>query len=106
VVLAAFIGHLYPVFFNFKGGKGVATSLGVSLGVNIFLGLAILATWLLVYKMSKISSLSALIAAILAPFYTMFLLGDYYLGVTFSLTSVFLVFRHKRNIQKLLQGVE
>ena len=106
IVLAAFIGHLYPIFFNFKGGKGVATSFGVALGVNIFLGLGIFATWLVVYKMSKISSLSALVAATLAPIYAILLLGDNYLGITFSLTSALLLIRHKRNIQQLLQGTE
>ncbi len=106
VVVAAFIGHLYPVFFNFKGGKGVATSLGVSLGVNVFLGLAILATWLLVYKIGKVSSLSALVAAILAPFYVWLIMGDQYLIITFTLTTLLLLWRHKSNIQKLLQGTE
>jgi len=106
VVIAAFMGHLYPVFFDFKGGKGVATSFGVSLGVNIFLGLAILATWLLVYKIGKISSLSALVAAILAPFYVWLIMGDEYLIITFTLTTLLLLWRHKSNIQKLIQGTE
>jgi glycerol-3-phosphate acyltransferase PlsY len=106
VVIAAFMGHLYPVFFDFKGGKGVATSFGVSLGVNVFLGLAILATWLLVYKISKISSLSALVAAILAPFYVWLIMEDQYLIITFTLTTLLLLWRHKSNIQKLLQGAE
>ncbi|MCK5926068.1 MAG: glycerol-3-phosphate 1-O-acyltransferase PlsY [Methylococcales bacterium] len=106
VVFAAFIGHLYPVFFKFNGGKGVATSLGVSLGVNIFLGLGIFATWLLVYKMSKISSLSALVAAVLTPFYVYFFLGDNDLTLVFTFTSLLLLYRHKNNIQQLLQGTE
>lgn len=106
VVLAAFIGHLYPVFFNFKGGKGVATSFGVSLGINIFLGLAISATWLLVYKISKISSFSALIAAIFAPIYVGLIMGTSYLIVTFTLITFLLLWRHKSNIQKLIQGTE
>ena len=106
VVVAAFIGHLYPVFFDFKGGKGVATSFGVALGVNFFLGLAILATWLLVYKIGKISSLSALVAAILAPFYVGLMIGDPYLIITFTITTLLLLWRHKSNIQKLIQGTE
>ena len=106
VVFAAFIGHLYPIFFKFKGGKGVATSFGISLGVSVFLGLGIFATWLFVYKISKISSLSALIAAVLTPFYVYFLLNDIYLTVVFSLTSLLLLYRHKNNIQQLLQGTE
>ena len=106
VVFAAFIGHLYPVFFDFKGGKGVATSLGVSLGVNFFLGLAILATWLLVYKIGKISSVSALVASILSPIYVWFFIGDTYLTMTFIVITLLLLWRHQSNIQKLLAGTE
>lgn len=106
VVFAAFIGHLYPVFFEFKGGKGVATSLGVSLGVSVFLGLAALATWLLVYKISKISSVSALVASLFVPLYVWLLVGDGYLITTFLLISVILLWRHKSNIQKLIKGIE
>ena len=106
VVFAAFLGHLYPIFFGFKGGKGVATSFGVALGVSWILGFATLATWLTVYKISKISSLSALVAAIFVPIYSWFLLGDSYLVGIFSLISVILLWRHKSNIQRLLAGSE
>ncbi|NOQ35319.1 MAG: glycerol-3-phosphate 1-O-acyltransferase PlsY [Methylococcaceae bacterium] len=106
VVFAAFMGHLYPIFFEFKGGKGVATSLGVALGVNVFLGLAILATWILVYKICKISSLSALVASIFAPVYVWFMVGEASLVITFILLSIILLWRHKKNIQKLLAGTE
>ena len=106
VVFAAFLGHLYPVFFEFKGGKGVATSLGVMLGVHWFLGLAVVGTWLLVYKIGKISSLSALVAATLAPAYVWFIVRDANLLVTFILISMILLWRHKDNIQRLLAGEE
>ncbi len=106
VVLAAFLGHLYPLFFEFKGGKGVATSFGVSLGVTWMLGLAVSGTWLLVYKISKISSLSALIAAVLTPFYVWFIVKDIYLLVVFIVISVILLWRHKGNIQRLIAGSE
>ncbi|MCK4493497.1 MAG: glycerol-3-phosphate 1-O-acyltransferase PlsY [Methylococcales bacterium] len=106
VVFAAFIGHLYPIFFKFKGGKGVATSFGVTLGVNVFLGFGIFATWLLIYKISKISSLSALVSAVLTPLYVYFFLSDIHLTVVFSLTSLLLLYRHKNNIQQLRQGTE
>lgn len=106
VVLAAFLGHLYPVFFGFKGGKGVATALGVSLGVNWLLGLAVLSTWLLVYKLGKISSLSALVAAVFAPLYAWLILGSPLLIATFSAMAIILLWRHKSNIQKLLAGNE
>ena len=72
--IAAFLGHLYPVFFGFKGGKGVATSLGVLLGFSWVLGFAVIGTWLLVYKLRKISSLSALTASVLSPIYAWFIL--------------------------------
>ncbi len=106
VVFAAFMGHLYPVFFGFKGGKGVATSLGVTLGVTWLLGVVVLATWLLVYKIGKISSLAALVAATLTPVYVWLIVGDTYLTATFSLLSVVLLWRHKGNIQRLLAGQE
>jgi glycerol-3-phosphate acyltransferase PlsY len=106
VVFAAFLGHLYPIFFGFKGGKGVATSFGVSLGVAWLLGLAISGTWFLVYKISKISSLSALIAAVLAPLYTWLIVGDVYLVGVFVIISIILLWRHKSNIRRLLAGEE
>jgi len=106
VVFAAFLGHLYPVFFQFKGGKGVATSLGVTLGVAWLLGLAVFGTWLLVYKIGKISSLSALVAAILTPVYVWLIVGDKNLVATFSLIAVILLWRHRGNIQRLLVGQE
>ncbi len=106
VVFAAFMGHLYPVFFGFKGGKGVATSFGVTLGVTWLLGLVVSGTWLLVYKIGKISSLAALVAALLTPVYVWFIVGDLYLVVTFVLISVILLWRHRSNIQRLLAGKE
>lgn len=104
--LAAFFGHLYPVFFQFKGGKGVATLIGVLLGFFWLLGLAFVATWLLIYKVGKISSLSALIAAVLSPIYTWFMLASPALTGAVALMTVFLLWRHKGNIQRLLAGEE
>jgi glycerol-3-phosphate acyltransferase PlsY len=106
VVFAAFLGHLYPVFFGFKGGKGVATSFGLTLGVSWALGLVVSGTWFLVYKVGKISSLAALVAACLTPIYVWFLVGDLDLVVTFVLISLILLWRHKSNIQRLLAGKE
>lgn len=111
VSLAAFLGHLYPVFFQFKGGKGVATAAGVLLGVSGFLGLATLATWLIVAFFSRYSSLAALAAAVFAPFY--YLLGDrvvWYvdkgvLAVLIVISSL-LIYRHRQNITKLIKGTE
>ena len=106
VVFAAFLGHLYPVFFGFKGGKGVATSFGVTLGVTWLLGLVVSGTWLLVYKIGKISSLAALVAALLTPLYVWLIVGDLYMVGTFVLISVILLWRHRSNIQRLLAGKE
>ena len=104
--LAAFGGHLYPIFFKFEGGKGVATSIGVLLGFSWFLGLAFVATWLAIYKLGKISSLSALVASVLSPIYAWFILGDVILVGATVVMTVLLVWRHKSNIEKLLAGSE
>jgi glycerol-3-phosphate acyltransferase PlsY len=106
VVFAAFLGHLYPVFFGFKGGKGVATTFGVTLGVTWLLGGVVAGTWFIVYKISKISSLSALVAAVLTPAYVWFMTSDQYLLIAFTFISVILLWRHKSNIQRLLKGEE
>ncbi len=106
VVFAAFLGHLYPVFFGFKGGKGVATSLGVTLGVDWLLGALVSATWFVVYKIGKISSLAALVAASVTPVYVWLVVGDINLVLTFVLISSMLLWRHKSNIQRLLAGQE
>jgi len=106
VVLAAFLGHLYPVFFGFAGGKGVATSLGVLLGANWVVGGAVLLSWYVVYKLFKISSLAALVAAVLAPFYVYFITGLPALVYATVFISLLLIWRHKSNIQRLLAGEE
>lgn len=106
VVFAAFVGHLYPVFFGFKGGKGVATSFGVTLGVAWLLGLAVSGTWFVVYKIGKISSLAALVAATLTPLYVWLIVGDVNLTGIFIVISLILLWRHKSNIQRLLAGQE
>ena len=106
VVFAAFLGHLFPVFFGFKGGKGVATSFGVALGVDWHLGAVVLGTWYIVYKVGKISSLAALVAATLTPVYVWLITGNSYFLVTFILISLILLWRHKSNIQRLIAGQE
>jgi acyl phosphate:glycerol-3-phosphate acyltransferase len=106
VGLAAFLGHLYPLFFGFKGGKGVATSLGVLLGFSWLLGLAVIGTWLLVYKLGNISSLSALIASLLSPIYAWFIVGEITIVAAAVLMTLLLLYRHKSNIQRLIAGEE
>jgi len=104
--IAAFIGHLYPIFFKFKGGKGVATSIGVLLGFSWLLGLAFTATWLLIYKVRKISSASALCASVLSPIFAWYIVGDIYIVGASIIMMLFLLWRHKSNIQRLLAGEE
>lgn len=104
--LAAFLGHLFPVFFAFQGGKGVATAFGVLSGLSWLLGLAVLATWLVVYKISKISSLSALTASVLSPFYVWLIVGDRNYLVAVIVITVLTTWRHKTNIQRLMVGEE
>jgi glycerol-3-phosphate acyltransferase PlsY len=111
VGLAAFVGHLYPVFFQLKGGKGVATAAGVVLGISWALGLATLATWLIVVYFSRYVSLASLAAAVVAPLY--YLLGDraaWYVDKNILLAiiaiSAMLLYRHRENINKLLKGTE
>lgn len=111
VGLAAFLGHLYPVFFRFQGGKGVATALGVVLGLNWILGLATAATWLIVAFFFRYSSLASLVAALFVPVYYVF--GD---GVAWVMEkqvmfgvcamAMLLVYRHVENIDRLIKGTE
>lgn len=106
VALAAFLGHLYPVFFGFRGGKGVATAFGCLLGIAWGVALAVAATWLVVAKAGRISSLAALAAAVLAPLYTWWLAPEpAYLAMT-PVLAVLLIWRHRSNIRNLLRGTE
>ncbi|MES2182539.1 MAG: glycerol-3-phosphate 1-O-acyltransferase PlsY [Pseudomonadota bacterium] len=106
VGVAVFLGHLYPIFYKFKGGKGVATALGVMLAISPLLGLAALLTWVIVFALSRYSSLGAIVAAALAPAYAWFLLPYKDYLMTVLVMSVLLIWRHKTNIHKLLSGTE
>lgn len=106
VAFAAFIGHLYPVFFHFKGGKGVATSLGVLLGLCWPVALAVTGTWLLMAFIFKISSLSALTAALLAPLYMWLIEPSEPYMIFVCALSVLLIWRHRSNIRNLIKGEE
>ncbi len=107
IALAAVLGHVFPIFFGFKGGKGVATGLGVLLGIQPFLGLAVLGTWLVVAFLFRYSSLAALISVILSPIYGYFLLEKniMVMGVL-ALISLVILIRHIGNIQRLFSGQE
>ncbi|RUP24386.1 MAG: glycerol-3-phosphate 1-O-acyltransferase PlsY [Curvibacter sp.] len=111
VGLAAFLGHLYPVFFRFQGGKGVATALGVLFGVDAFLGLAAGAIWLFMAVVFRYSSLSSLTAAVAAPLVYVLASGTAWYAETPELLALaamaaLLVYRHRENIQRLLAGTE
>jgi len=106
VGLAAFLGHLWPVFFGFKGGKGVATAAGVLMGINPWLGLATLVTWVVIAAFFRYSSLAAIVAAVFAPFYQLLIWGGGPLALTVAAMGLLLVWRHSANIQKLLEGTE
>ncbi len=106
VGLAAFVGHLWPLFFRFQGGKGVATAAGVLLALNPWLGLATLATWLIVAFFFRYSSLASLVAAVFAPFYQMLFWDFGPMVPSMIAMSLLLVWRHSVNIGKLLAGTE
>jgi len=106
VALAVFLGHVFPIFLKFKGGKGVATALGVLLALSVWMGLAVLATWLLAAVVFRYSSLSALIAAIAAPIFAMLLHLRSELVFATAIMSMLLIWRHKSNIQNLMTGKE
>ena len=104
--LAVFLGHLYPLFFRFQGGKGVATAGGVLLALYLPVGLTALAAWVAVFAATRVSSLGALAAAVVAPFAAWYFLGWGSASAVVCLISVLLVWRHRANIRKLLGGVE
>jgi acyl phosphate:glycerol-3-phosphate acyltransferase len=106
VAIAVFVGHLWPVFFKFVGGKGVATALGVLLGLNVWLGVATMVTWLVIAYAFRYSSLAALIASVFAPFYYVLLFGTDMKLLAVLAMSCLLVYRHSKNIANLMTGKE
>ena len=106
IAMAAFVGHLYPVFFAFRGGKGVATAFGVILGLSWPVALAILITWLSVYYLFKLSALSALVTALVTPLYFYFIDGSITFTVMAGILSALLILRHRSNIEKIIDGTE
>jgi glycerol-3-phosphate acyltransferase PlsY len=106
VAIAVFLGHLYPIFYRFKGGKGVATAAGILFAISWVLGLATLGTWLIVAFFMRYSSLAALAAAAFAPLYFTFLFGLQPLGLAILVMSLLLIYRHRSNIRNLMNGTE
>lgn len=106
VALAAFLGHLYPVFFGFRGGKGMATFLGVLLGLSWWVGGAVILTWLIIALLTRYSSLAALSAAFLAPLYLHWIGTPAEFMLVGVIMTTFLLWRHQGNIRNLLSGTE
>ncbi len=106
VVIAVFLGHLFPLFHGFKGGKGVATACCILFGINWVLGLATLATWIIVAKFMRYSSLAALAAAVFGPIYFVFLFGFHPMGIALLIVCALLIWRHRSNIHNLMNGKE
>ncbi len=104
IAIAACLGHMYPVFFHFQGGKAVATAFGVLLPIGLDLGALLIITWLLVAKTTRYSSLAAIVTVSLAPLYTFLIKPEYVLSVL--MISGLVIFRHKDNIVRLLKGNE
>ena len=104
--LGAFLGHVWPVYFRFKGGKGVATAAGMLLGLNPWLGLATIATWLIIAAFFRYSSLASLVSAVFAPFYQLLIWDVGAEAAVITVMSLLLVWRHAGNISKLLAGTE
>jgi glycerol-3-phosphate acyltransferase PlsY len=106
VGLAAFVGHLWPVFFGFKGGKGVATAAGVLLALNPWLGLATLLTWVIIAAFFRYASLASIVAALFAPFYQLLIWGVSPALLAVCAMSLLLLWRHQPNLRKLFAGTE
>jgi glycerol-3-phosphate acyltransferase PlsY len=106
VVIAVFLGHVFPIFHGLKGGKGVATACGILFGINWILGLATLGTWIIVATFMRYSSLAALAAAVFGPIYFVFLFGFQPMGIALVIVCSLLIWRHRSNICNLIHGNE
>lgn len=104
--LATVVGHMYPVFFEFKGGKGVATAIGALLGFHFLLGVAVLVTWILVANFTRYSSLASIVAMILAPFYSIFAVHGINAFPPLALITLLILYKHRDNITRLIDGNE
>ena len=107
VALAVLIGHIYPIFYKFRGGKGVATAIGILIALNFKLALIVTIIWLIVFGIWRYSSLAAIVAAISAPFIGIYIFGDQALYcMAYSLITIIILCKHQANIKKLLSGTE
>ena len=106
VVIAVFLGHLFPLFHGFKGGKGVATACGILFGINWILGAATLGTWIIVAMFIRYSSLAALAATVFGPIYFVLLFVFHHMGIALMVVCFLLIWRHRSNIKNLMNGTE
>lgn len=104
--LAAVIGHMYPLFFEFKGGKGVATAMGALLGFHFMLGVMVIATWLIIANFTRYSSLASILSMMLAPFYSLFAVGNIDAFLPISFIAIAIIYKHRENFARLVDGVE
>ncbi len=105
-VLVAVLGHMYPIFFNFKGGKGVATAIGALLGFHFIIGVMVIATWLLVVNFSRYASLASIISIILSPLYALLITQDLSIFPPLCFMAILILFKHKNNMTRLIDGNE
>ncbi len=103
---AAVLGHIFPVFFNFRGGKGVATALGAFFGLQFMMGIVIIATWLTIVHFSRYSSLASIIAITFAPFYALNAFGSLQIFLPLLFITIFVLYQHRENISRLMVGQE
>ena len=106
VSLALLIGHMYPIYYKFKGGKGVATAFGIILAINWILALSVICIWLIIFSIWKFSSLAAIIASLSAPIISYFLNDSLFISIMYLLIAALIIFRHHSNIKNLIDGVE
>ena len=103
---AAVLGHMYPIYFNFKGGKGVATAIGALLGFHFILGVIVIATWLLIANFTRYSSLASIVSLLLAPFYSLYAARGFEAFPPLMCIALFVIYKHRDNISRLIDGTE
>jgi len=106
ISLALLIGHMYPIYYKFKGGKGVATAFGIILAINWVLALSVICIWLIIFSIWKFSSLAAIVASLSTPIISYFLHDSLFISIMYLLIAVLIIFRHHSNIKNLIAGVE
>ena len=106
ISLALLIGHMYPIYYKFKGGKGVATAFGIILAINWVLALSVICIWLIIFSIWKFSSLAAIVASLSTPIISYFLHDSLFISIMYLLIAFLIIFRHHSNIKNLIAGVE